>query len=405
MRSRALLLALQLFACRSAAREVTVRVTSSGAPEPAINVFFSDASGGVIAQRKTDARGEASAAAAGGSVTIATYDPELGTYELLTILETQDSDRILVELTAYRMPEVAAAVEVELPGAVDGAAGYRLLAACSGAQAKSAGTQRLDVQARCLGPDRRFTTAARADDAQGRPLAYTFDRDRRTVSATMSIALPPWRTRFVPIEVDVLNPPAKAKLQATVDPVVDGLCSLGSTIDGPFPRTVLVPAGLSDQVEVSVVAESKDRGRRAIATLVKSAPRLVVNTSELLPAIVGVRWRSTDEQRPTIEYQLDGDASGADGVWIGASFGEPKIRVNWTTLAPPSSGPIRIPALPPSLAEWSPRGPPRSAIVTIFDRSGVDGWQEARRSPTASMRHAVVRAPGDDRVRFSQGRR
>jgi hypothetical protein len=87
MRTRALLVALSLASCTGLCRpnrEVTIHLTRKGRAEPGIDVVFSSTTGDVIAHAKTDADGEAGALVPlGGSITVATFDREIRSHELM----------------------------------------------------------------------------------------------------------------------------------------------------------------------------------------------------------------------------------------------------------------------------------------------------------------------------------
>ncbi len=366
---------------------VLVIVTSNGVPAPGIDLLFSGADGEVIEARQTDEHGEASATMGGGSITVATYDPDLESYELMTVHGVEPSDRIQVELSAYAVPKLVGTGAMVLPGRVDGAVSYEASIGC--ASTKTADPKRvapLEIRTTCLAGG-KLAANARAIDANGHPLAYSVKAGLRPKGAATKIAMPRWRTDFDRIAVQVIDAPGKARVS------IDPLGMLGDAGEGELK----VPR-LGAEYEVTLTIEA-----RTLHRLEKRAKSYAVDAKELLPRTIDVGWDASDEHRPILKFRFDGDPSGADATWAGISWGQPKPRLNWSMVGPPRDGPLRAPILPPSLSAWLPSGKPVSMVVTLFDRSSLE-WRDVRTAPTGSMRYAVVRAPQDRVLRTSQGR-
>jgi hypothetical protein len=213
----------------------------------------------------------------------------------------------------------------------------------------------------------------------------------------MSIALPPWRTDFYSIEVSAV--PADAKLRVTIDAVGDRITAPGDAASAPFPKTLSIPS-LSERIDLTAI-EDLPEGQRVLSRVQNRAASLVIDSAELLPQLqLSIRG---DPARPTIDVWFS--PAAGDGIWAGMSWGQPKPKINWTLLLPPSPGSFRMPEIPPTLGAFLPRGDLRGGIATLFDRSSIDRWSLVRSAPTDSMRHAVTRAQIDTMLRFSQARR
>jgi hypothetical protein len=394
---------LAIAACASpqatAPKPVTVHLSSGSSPVSGIDVLFSGRSGELIAHRQTDARGAAEANAGGGSVTIATYDGELESYELFTIAGVEPADQIRVDLSAYALPKPVAMASLSFPERAAGAQSYQAVAGCSGgSSADPAKLPLLAIQPWCL-VDGRFDVFARAVDAEGRPIAYTFLADVAPLTSSMSIALPAWRTDFVPISLS--TSPSDAKLRATIDAVAAEITARGDLASSPFPKTMSIPASLSQKIDLTVI-EDGEKSQRVVSRVQDRSPSLVFDTKDFLPAI-SISIQGSDQPRPTISVAFD--SGSGDGLWAGMSWGQPKPRLNWTLLLPPQPASFRMPELPPALSAFSPSGEARGGIATLFDRGSIDRWSQLRSVPTSSMRWAVTRAPQDQLLRFSQARR
>jgi hypothetical protein len=404
---RAVWLALVLAGCATAAssvQPVTLHMSNGGAPLPGIDVVFSDEAGELLAHAKTDAKGEASAIMSHGSITIATHDRLMSTHELLTIVGVESEDHIRVDLKAYTLPKPVVMASVALE-ALKGASAYHVVAGCSaGSTRDPTQVAPLGVQPWCLEKG-RFDVAARALDDAGHPIGYTFLADVEPAPpGPMSLSLPAWRTDLVPLEVRLVDAPEGAKFRMTIDAVAVDLTARADTAAAPFPRTVMVPGALGDEVDLSAFEEREGEWTRMISRVAKRAAALTVDAKQLLPYVIDLAWDAADERRPTFRFAFAGTPEHADGVWAGTSF-TTQPRINWTTLLPPSARSFRMPSLPPELSAFTPRGAPENLIVTVFDRSSIPGWKELRATPTDSMRFAVTRAPRDRLLRFSYAKR
>jgi hypothetical protein len=410
MRKEALFVALFGVSCAGVCRPTpgaVVHLTRDGAPVPGIHVLFSSPTGEVIVCAKTDAEGRAEAEVpAGGAITVATLDRRFGTRELLTMLGIETSDRIELKLETYQQPPVTARLDVGLPGPFGDARSYRVTAGCASRTATSATSfPMFAIDPRCL-EDGKVDITASALDPSGHPLAYTFMANRSlAATGTTSLSLPAWRTDLFPVALSVLNPPGDVdRAWATLDVESNELTMVGDTGRPPFDGRLLVPSALAERLAVTYVERFGSSGTRITSELEVRSSAIELDAIELLPRVTDLVWE-TGESGTAFQWKLDADPIDADGVWLGASWGSPKPKVNWTFVLPPHLRSARTPKLPPELSEWSPADRPKSAVITVFDRASITHWSQVRTRPTESMREAVVRGRGESALRFSQLRR
>jgi hypothetical protein len=315
-----------------------------------------------------------------------------------------------VNLDAYAQPKISARVAVKLPSRFAGAATYQVTAGCtSGTTPEAARTPTIAIDARCL-VEGTYDVSARALDANGHPLAYSYRADlpasaeaRGASTATTAIELPAWRTDFFAIELNVHDPaPDAMRSSATIDPEASELTMRGDAWEAPFPRRMLVPSALAERLGLTFVEQADHSSQRMISRLDVRSSSIDLDTNELLPRIRNLAWKS-DGARTTLQFDLA--EADADGAWIGMSWGAPKPHHNWTFVGPPHVRRVQTPELPAALSAWLPSGPPRSAVVTMFDRASIEDWSQVRVAPTDSMRSAVVRGAGERALRFTQARR
>ncbi len=390
---------------------VTVVVVNDHGPEPGVTVVFQDASGAVVITAVTDATGKASAPAiAGGQVTAAFgsgLNLQLATIEgvaagdVLTLYDATDTTFANAVVSLDSLPDAAAP---------DPTASYVFNV---GPCFEYFTADQLPLQM-SLSPDcesrGKFPVLVQA--MEGDPsveIGYTYQNGNALASdggVTHLSLKGTWSPAAPPHTVSVSNFDENDETgYATYSEIADGvsagvpafLSADTGNASNDYPAHPGYPASVQSEANVSA-----DRGGAAAISAIatRSAPSADAATtsfdlSTLLPLLDAVNFDSTQPAQPTVNWTTEaGSLASASGTIVRITWsylpdgGEEYVQATWTILAPPTATSVKAPALPASLAAWTPTadasfGSPPTVIVVDGTDSFLPDYAHLRASFSA----------------------
>ena len=410
--SRAGLLAAVLLAaaCDSedAAGPPRVRILEDG-PVAGRDVVFHAPDGSVVTHVQTGADGVAAAEVSpGGMVTIVYTSGE--TVRALTVMGVEPGALVDVGW-GWRIARAVllGKVSVTAPGAFAGAAVYVLQIPCASVYTGSvAAPIAMDVTSTCVDANGRLQLLAVVHDGSFLPKAFSFVRDIDFGAHTAAETLPPWRTDWQDVAVELGNPPdavSDASASLTLRPSTSSLQGdsvtrswTGGTLSFPL-RT---PRGFADAVSYevdvwSIPGRPSERSRQGVfgtwpATGIP--PTLSVDAAaDLLPRLHTAVLDATDPARPRVTWSATGDIAGATALRVEIAWGRAST---WAIVAPAGTPlPLTVPALPDALAAFRPPDAAATRVdVFAIDAPSLGGYAAYRqRFADVSVQTAAASVP------------
>ncbi len=369
-----------------------VRILLGGMPVAGRVIVFHDAAGDVIETQLTDASGEASSASLAVSAFTWAADSPVTTLETFTAI-TAGSLNVVEEPATPALRRF----DVTLPGSFAGASDYEVALQAEGASACALGgavvTDPSEVVSvdLCAPLDAPVQLVARALDATGTVLAYTFAVDQYVAS----LAPAPWRTTFasLPIAVGGVARSATVRVygrrgrsEVAVGVAETDSSSSVSYIPGVARDGFALTAGFVELLGGS------DREFLIHYSSVAALPSTysVDLAADVPPAFTSVSAiESPSVARPTVSWTRG--AGEVDYVGVRLSYMCGARSCTWSVLAPGSVTAISMPALPDLLADVRPAAS-ASVQLTLTRRSSVDGYSVVSvRAPDLDASTAGVR--------------
>jgi hypothetical protein len=405
---------------------IRVTVYHAGEPAAGATVWFSDpATGALLAEGKTSAKGRFSASAPGGaSVTAAVEDPDPDSpaWTLHSILGAQPGDDLWVGDRRSRSPSGLGTLGVRLPGAWSGAAIYRASIGCTtGEVSDPQALVALPLTSACVNASGNAVARASAlDGSLAGPLAFTpaIEVPAPAAGETVTVELEPWRTDGGELALGLANvdpAPDVAHLEVRVFYAGMRFDVWEGEVDpsGGAPTVVRYQPDVALQVSWrgSVVHGSLEEDLQVQSIARSARPPLpsaaAVDFAEALPRVSSVDGAIGERGSPDVSWITAEDPAGADGVIVRAKWTNlNRTRVRWTTVAPVTAATsVGFPAVPDSLA--SMRGVPAfpvEATATLLDLEGATGYEEVRIGGALEVLYPPPLHPGRDHRLSASGR-
>jgi hypothetical protein len=371
----------------------TVVVYDEGLPFAGRKVVFHDASGDILSVRETGPDGRAVGDVTnGGMVTVAMGGSK---YDLVTVLDVREGDELVFgEKSRDEEPRVVGALSAKLPGLHAAARSYNLTVGVGATKVTAADDpSAFQILESYLDADRRFTVLAEAMNGEEAPVAYSVAKVPLPEKGEGSaVRLPPWRTDWQTVEVEVLHPPPSAtslEVELTVPSSPGRLLRRHqrAVLDaGSSPRLRFeVPPGIGEARVVAVdVAYPSPPGAPPSASTWTRRSRdagtvVTCDLTNLLPRVSSAHLQSTsDVARPLVAWSVDGAVEGADLAMAVVEWPETAAH-RWTVVAPPAQRSWHMPALPSELADWRPAAGGQKVSVALVDASYFANYDDVRR--------------------------
>ena len=402
---------LLLAACDSAdaARgPASVRILEDG-PVAGRDVVFHAPDGSVVTHVQTGADGVAAAEVSPGGMVTVVYT-ESSTVRALTVMDVQPGDVIEVGW-GWRLGRsvLLGEASVTAPGAFAGAAVYVLQIPCAAVYTGSlAAPIAMDVTSSCVDANGRLQLLAVVYDGSFLPKAFSFVRDIDFGAHTAAVTLPPWRTDWQDVAVELRNPPASASdvsASLTLRPSTSSLSGDGvsrSWTGGALSFPLRLPRGFADAVSYevnvwSIPGRPGERSRQGVfgtwpATGIP--PTLSVDAAaDLLPRLHTPLLDATDLARPRVTWSATGDIAGATALRVEIAWGRAST---WAIVAPAGTAlPLTVPALPDALAAFRPPDAATTRVdVFAIDAPSLGGYAAYRqRFADTSVQTAAASVP------------
>ena len=411
---------------------LTLRVLLGGAPEPGVSVVFQDATGTALTTATTGATGTVSQLVTAGSqvtVVLGTQrNPNLVTIQdvapgdVLTVTDTSTSPTPIDDEVTTTLPastwDAAAVSEVVYAGQCSDPVAYPLYL---GTNCESAG---------------QFPLFARAvDNTTQVEVAYTYQTGNALVpdgglpdgDTTLPVVVTrAWSTSTATETVTGTNVPplpvgAQGGYVTQVYAEVSGgvpLSLLGSdaTTDdaGAQSAQFVIHTGYPDFVQAGAYTTVSTESGNVISIVggaTRSAPPTTSQSASFdlstLPLITSATVDANDggiPGQPNVTWTSAGSLSAANGIYVSAQWnaevatdaGSVSVNGTWTLVAPPTATSVQAPALPASLAAWSPgataswNSTPRVAAVQASFLSGYAGFRAQAGSLPLMSGYAIV---------------
>jgi hypothetical protein len=384
---------------------VTVVVQDLGLPVPERWVVFHDHDGNVLARARSDHDGKARAAIpAGGMVTIARDD---GVQHLTTFLDVQPGDALVVDESSEEegTPRVVGAARIKLPGRYPGARIHVVSMGVGKTIVDPALSSTPPVLERFLVEGRRFRVLAEAVGDANEPLAYAFawvewDAEKTAVHATVDVELDAWRTDWRtftlvpgPLPEEATEVRGRLAVLGREEDRFESPPRQRAVADGgvgalTFPVPPPLGAAVEYRIEASLGAGAARR-RRVLVGRTDALPEASTLDlragAQIASAAVD---RASPPARPALRWAVTGDGARADALLLRATWGR---RHEWTVAMPfGTHSPVRLPELPPELADWAPGAEPVTVAAAVIDASFYDGYADVRRKGIRLVRHPPV---------------
>ncbi len=381
---------------------VTVVVVNDRGPEPGVAVVFQDATGAVASTAVTDATGKASATAiAGGQVTAAFgsgLNLQLATIEgvaagdMLTMYDATDTTLANAVVSLDSMPDIS--------GLPDTTYNFILnVGPCYTSFAAGELPTTINLSPDCENRGRFPILVQAMSGDPSAEVAYAY-QDGNTVSGdggvthvsmngTWSLAAPAQTVSVT--NFDWNNQTGFATYSEIADGVSFGvpahLSSDTGSASSSYPTHPGYPASVQSEANVSVYGVGGGFASVISAIATRSTPSGDGGTtnfdlSTLLPLLDAANLDATQPARPSVTWSTEaGSLAGASGTIVRISWsqlpdgGTDYVQTTWTILAPPTATSVKAPALPASLAAWTPTDPSGfQTQPTVIVVDGLDSF-------------------------------
>jgi hypothetical protein len=373
------------------AGRATVTVYDEGRPVAGRWVVFHDATGAVTSFAKSGADGRVSGAVTRGSMVTVADGTSLR--KLLTIQAVEPND----ELVVGEVEEEEGAAKTQCRALVSIPSAHPL----AKKHVVSLGVGRTEIPdpnkplpmpvLRRFIVDGKFPVLAEALDADGKAVAFSFERPACGDAGNVDVRLPPWSTDFQPFTLVV-----KSARVGKAPPSIVAELSVVSGEDR-FDRgrqEATMRQGTTFRFDTPRALGSKVIYKVAVAHPGAQDRSVLVERRDDMPAQVELDLRATlmprvetailepgsAAARPAVRWSLSGAGPKADAAVVRLAWPSTREHV-WTILAAPDA-PTRVvaPVLPDELADFRPTGREITVAAAIVEASFLDGYRDMRKN-------------------------
>jgi hypothetical protein len=351
----------------------TVVVTKDGAADPGVTVVFQSNAGAVVTTAMTGADGKAtSTVTAGDMITVAFV--AAGGRHLFTYTGVKPGD--VLEVVEPTSRSVQITINGNNPGSPVAIAAGNF--DCSTNAASSASPVFVNLLPECItGPV--FPVIGNVQFGLNSYFSFKKDVTPAASGTTTVTGMSSW-TIGSPYTLNVTNAPSITGAQATLGQIANNqsFTSAPNTtltlVGGAGTASFVVATGYADAYQGDVQFVNFPSGYQQVQSFSKRFAAGTTQTIDLaagvLPAILSSATDATVPARPVLMWLTEAALTGTDSGVVTLTFGQPTAGggldyVDWSFVVPPGTVSVTAPALPASLAAFTPSAASSTNVPTV----------------------------------------